>query len=242
MIRHAEKAISWCVSFCVLFCLMCHAFGQASAVPRQNETENAAKNWHFGSAFIAGFAPFHTIHSGFHYGESLNFYSAGFQAGRTITATHGPGWTAGHGEMVFEVLPFWYARIPKQTVTIDTPNGDKEEATIGPSGWHGVTVTPLLFRWNLTRLSSGKMMPYGQLGSGLLWTSLNFPQGGGGSLTTSQINFTPQVGFGTNLFTRPRQSANFDIKVIHISSAGIGNYNPGVNVTLQFGVGYSWWK
>jgi hypothetical protein len=76
-----------------------------------------------------------------------------------------------------------------------------------------------------------------------LWTSQNFPQGTGvvgGS--TSRINFTPQVAFGESIFTKKNQSLDLALKVVHISSAGLGEYNPGVNLTLQFTLGYSWWK
>ena len=243
MIRYTRMTLSWCVSLCLLLCLTVYAPGQISAGPA-NETEYSSNRWQYGGVFTSGFAVNHSVHGGLHYHESLDFYSGGFEGGRMVTAIHGPGRIGGRGEMIVEVLPFWYSRIPKQTVTVYTPAGnDQGQDVIGPYGWHGVTVTPLLFRWNLTRLRSRRLMPYGQLGSGLLWTSQNFPQGGRAPAgTTSRINFTPQVGFGASFFTRQRQSANFGVKVIHISSAGIGNYNPGVNVTLQFSAGYSWWR
>jgi lipid A 3-O-deacylase len=32
------------------------------------------------------------------------------------------------------------------------------------------------------------------------------------------------------------------LNVVHISSASLGDKNPGVNSSLLFSVGYSWWK
>jgi hypothetical protein len=29
---------------------------------------------------------------------------------------------------------------------------------------------------------------------------------------------------------------------VHISNASLGDSNPGVNATVQFQIGYSWWK
>jgi len=90
---------------------------------------------------------------------------------------------------------------------------------------------------------SKRFVPWFQLGSGLLWTSQNFPQGTGAvGGNTSRVNFTPQVGFGESIFTKKNQSLALALKVVHISSAGLGEYNPGVNLTLQFTLGYSWWK
>jgi hypothetical protein len=56
------------------------------------------------------------------------------------------------------------------------------------------------------------------------------------------INFTPQVGVGVNIFNRPKHSVNFAIKAIHISNASLGDHNPGLNQTIQFSAGYSWWR
>jgi lipid A 3-O-deacylase len=55
-------------------------------------------------------------------------------------------------------------------------------------------------------------------------------------------HFTPQFGIGTNLFIRPHQSLFVAVNAIHIFNASLGDLNPGVNITTQFRVGYSWWK
>ena len=59
---------------------------------------------------------------------------------------------------------------------------------------------------------------------------------------TSVWNFTPQFGVGVHYFTRPKRSIDFGANAIHISSASLGDKNPGVNASVQFTLGYSWWK
>jgi len=107
---------------------------------------------------------------------------------------------------------------------------------------HGISLTPLLFRWNVMKHEISRFVPWVQLGSGLLWTSEPFPFGNGPGAYTSRINFTPQVDLGESIFTKKNQSLNLAVKVIHISSAGLGEYNPGIPMSLKFSVGYSWWK
>ena len=79
-----------------------------------------------------------------------------------------------------------------------------------------------------------------QLGGGLLWTNHKFPYGVAGS--TSVINFTPQGGVGVSTFLRRHQSVDLAMKVVQITSAGLGDYNPGIEYSFQFAAGYSWWK
>jgi hypothetical protein len=47
---------------------------------------------------------------------------------------------------------------------------------------------------------------------------------------------------GMHYFVKPRRSIDFGANAVHISNASMGDRNPGVNVTLQFNVGYTWWK
>jgi hypothetical protein len=47
---------------------------------------------------------------------------------------------------------------------------------------------------------------------------------------------------GVQYFVRPRQSISFAANAVHISNASMGDSNPGVNASVQFSIGYSWWK
>ncbi len=199
--------------------------------------------WQIGGTFAGGFAPGYAIPKPSGLPLNLNFYSGGVQLGRVLVRAGESRCFGGNGEAVVEILPFWDAVVPRQTVVLRA--GPLVESLHVPSiSRHGASVTPLLLRWNFTRLvKSGRVVPYAQLGGGLLWTARKFPNvSGGPTKTTSRINFTPQGALGAHVFVRDRQSVDWRVEAIHYSSAGIGDYNPGVGVTLQFGIGYSWWK
>lgn len=220
------------------------------------------QRWQFGGFAAGGFAPFYEIYQraytyippdgvpeqagAYHTFVSLNFLNAGFEAGRMLTRSRGPGWLRGRGEELLEVMPFWQAKIPAQMVQLAIPVSSgtlHSPDRIPEKTFHGVSVTPWLTRWNFTRTKSRRLVPWAQLGGGLLWTNHKFPwQPISGYSYASVINFTPQVGIGANINYRKGQSINFAVKAVHVSSAGLGDQNPGVNATLQFTVGYSWWR
>jgi hypothetical protein len=114
-------------------------------------------------------------------------FSAGFEGGKMLTALHGPAFLRGRGEAVVEVIPFWLAYYPKQE---DVIYGSRNEYPyIGgfqSASVHGVSITPLLFRWNFMKRESSRIVPWVQLGSGLLWTVRPFPQGGWARLLHQQ--------------------------------------------------------
>ena len=58
---------------------------------------------------------------------------------------------------------------------------------------------------------------------------------------TSVWNFTPQGGLGLHYFTRPKRSIDLGVNAVHISSASLGDRNPGVNASIQVQVGYTFW-
>ena len=59
---------------------------------------------------------------------------------------------------------------------------------------------------------------------------------------TSVWNFSPQGGIGHSLLLRPRRSIDLGVNAVHISSASLGDHNPGVNASIQIQVGYTYWK
>jgi hypothetical protein len=136
------------------------------------------------------------------------------------------------------------------------------EYTVGGT-FTGVSVTPAIFRWNFTH--GGRWMPWIQGAGGVIWTNHKYPAFGvalpapgpitigppnaqyyldndGPAADTSVWNFTPQFGVGTHYFIRPRRSIDVSANAVHISSSSLGDKNPGVNASVQFSVGYSWWK
>jgi hypothetical protein len=136
------------------------------------------------------------------------------------------------------------------------------EYTVGGT-FTGVSITPAIFRWNFTR--GQRWMPWIQGAGGLIWTNHKYPAFGvplpapgptgivvlngqyyldndGPNADTSVWNFTPQFGVGVHYFVRPRRSIDVSANAVHISSASLGDKNPGVNVSVQLSIGYSWWK
>lgn len=97
----------------------------------------------------------------------------------------------------------------------------------------GAGITPVLLKYNFTRRRS--VVPYIEAGAGMLFTNHDVPAG------TNQVNFTPQAAFGIQVFKRPKRSLNLAARYVHISNAGLSDPNPGIN-TIQFTIGYHWWR
>lgn len=224
-------------------CSVPNAVAQVGSGHSENQ-ELSANNrpWQVGFFVQGGFPPsyrvFYPDGVDLYYHEDLQLYSAGLIAGKQTRWTDGPRLLRGRGEVLFEVMPFWLGRYPPQNLTLDYKGQPILEGPTPGKNYFGASITPLLLRWNFSNRTPGRIIPWTQLGGGVLWTTHKFPQSISG---TSVFNFTPQVGIGANVLTRPRQSVNFAMKAIHISNAGLGDHNPGLNVTLQFSAGYSWW-
>jgi len=217
----------------------------ATPASTQNEITSLRRTWQVGAYASGGFAPNYIVGSlnGLRYRKEQQFYTVTFEAGRMLAAPHGPSILKGRPEALVEITPFWLTHSPEQTSVVHSNNPflDGREGTFPGYYEHGVSFVPLMFRWNFTN-SSNRHIPWVQAGAGVLWTTNIFPQGGGypGSYT-SRFNFTPQVGAGENLFVRKNQSLNIGLRVIQFNNAGLGDINP-VPYTLNFSIGYSWWK
>ena len=206
--------------------------------------DSAHRIWQIGGFGMGGFPPYYSFHSPeLHYHEALRFYGAAFEVGRMLTGIHGPGLLRGRGEVVGEFIPYWQVNHPAQTVTVYLAGSSTPNYLAGVSSYNvpGVSITPFAFRWNLMKSPTSRMVPWVQPAFGLLWTDIIFPQGYSG-IMTSKYNFTPQVDFGENLFVRNNRSVNLGVRAIHITNFGLGTYDPGVSVVVEFTAGYSWWK
>jgi hypothetical protein len=47
---------------------------------------------------------------------------------------------------------------------------------------------------------------------------------------------------GVHYFLKAQRSIDFSVNAVHISSASLGDKNPGVNASIQASLGYTWWK
>jgi len=186
--------------------------------------------------------------------DDFKFFQAGAHLGRVLTPELGKSVLRGNFEYAVEVFPYWQSNTPKfqRYSCTATPNPNVLNC-VGPytvgGTFRGVTVTPIMLRWNFT--AGHKLMPWVQAAGGVLWTNHKYPAYGQGQVNlvnsgpgsdASVWNFTPQGGVGAHYFVKPRQSVDFSANAVHISSASLGDRNPGVNASVQFSVGYSWWK
>lgn len=205
------------------------------------------KPWNYG-ALLQGGNGVTDNRDGFH------FLMAGGHVGKVLTGELGTGVLKGNFEYGAEVFPFWQSYTPKfQKVSCYGVTASGVTACSAPytSGgtYTGVSVTPILLRWNFTH--GERWMPCLQGGGGLIWTNHKYPAVGstapnltenGPNANTSVWNFTPQFGIGAHYLLRSRRSLDFGFNAVHISSASLGDRNPGVNASVQASVGYSWWK
>jgi lipid A 3-O-deacylase len=188
---------------------------------------------------------------------NFSFLLVGGHLGKVITPELGTGLFKGNFEYAVEVFPFWQSYTPKfQRINCiptdpitNRVNACSAPYTVGGT-YTGVSITPIMLRWNLTH--GKRIMPWVQAAGGVVWTNHKYPAVGdlnpldptqtGPAADTSVWNFTPQGGIGAHYFVKPRRSIDMSVNAVHISSASLGDKNPGVNVSLQLSVGYSWWK
>jgi hypothetical protein len=146
-------------------------------------------------------------------------------------------------------MPLWQAYTPAPHTDTTVQNGITYITKYGGGTFYGVSVTPVIFRWDFLT-SSKRIQPWFQGAGGLIYTTHKFPpnylsnanatpQVDGG---TSVWNFTPQGGFGLHYFVHPKRSIDLGVNAVHISSASLGDKNPGVNASIQIQVGYTFWK
>ncbi len=196
------------------------------------------------------YGPFIESGKGVGVGRS-NFYflSAGAQLGKVLTPVVHAGILSGQFEYGGNIMPLWQAYTPSQhdeTVTCET-NGNLYpcQQLFGGGTFRGVSLTPVILRWNFLT-QSRHFQPWFQGAGGLIYTTHKFPPNilstpliDGG---TSVWNFSPQGGFGVHYFTCEKRSIDLGVNAVHISSASLGDRNPGVNALVQIEIGYTFWK
>jgi hypothetical protein len=223
---------------------LCAALAATAQAPKDNPVGEVrdARSWEMG--------PFGYWGTGVGDRSSFKFFAAGFQIGKVMTPVLHAGILSGQFELAGNIMPIWQAYTPKahlQLYDCITEDGTPVPCylPVGGGTFTGVSLTPVIFRWNfLTR--SKRIQPWFQGAGGLIYTTHKYPpdvlvphgEPGG----TSVWNFSPQGGIGVRWFTRPKRSVDLALNAVHISSASLGDRNPGVNASLQIQVGYTWWK
>jgi len=142
--------------------------------------------------------------------KNTGIFNAGLRYGWFLTGPHLPGFLRGRFEYAVDASPFFLVFQPANTA-------------------YGVGFSPLGLKWNFER--HGRLSPYFELNGGLLVTNHNVPTG------TNSVNFTSAAAFGTHILAA-KCNWSLEARYLHISNAGLGNYNPGLNtVEVRLGIG-----
>jgi len=196
-----------------------------------------SKSWEYG--------PFLNWGSGVGNRSDYKFLSAGFQLGKPLTPVIPLGILSGQFELAGNIMPLWQAYTPSPHNATFSYQGQTYVAPVGGGTFYGYSLTPVILRWNFLT-HSRRFQPWFQGAGGLIYTTHKFPPNQlvphGTPGGTSVFNFSPQGGFGFHYFVRPRRSIDLGVNGMHISSASLGDKNPGVNASIQVQVGYTFWK
>lgn len=141
---------------------------------------------------------------------NTGIWNAGLRYGWVLTYPHGPGFLKGRFEYAVDAVPVYLIFQPRNTA-------------------YGIGLNPLDLKWNFA--TRGHLAPYAELSGGTLFTTHRVPPG------TSSVNFTPAAAFGT-YFLGKRYAWALEARYLHISNAGLGDFNPGLNTfEIRLGVG-----
>jgi len=137
-------------------------------------------------------------------------WNAGLRYGWVLTYPHGPSFLNGRFEYAIDAVPVY---LIFQTNTV-----------------YGAGLNPVNLKWNFTHRSS-HFAPYVELSGGTLFTTAKVPP------RTSAVNFTSGAALGTHLLGKQYAWA-IEARYLHISNAGLGDLNPGINTfEVRLGIG-----
>jgi hypothetical protein len=143
--------------------------------------------------------------------QHTGVWTAGFRYGWVLTEPHGPSILRGRFEYAVDAVPVFVVFQPANTA-------------------YGAAVNPFALIWDFD--THGRVVPYIDLGGGILFTNTQVPPG------TSRINFTTAGAVGVH-FLAGKMNWTADVRFMHISNAGLQALNPGIN-TLQLRLGVGW--
>jgi hypothetical protein len=142
--------------------------------------------------------------------SNTSAFNAGLRFGWVITGPHLPAFLRGRFEYALDAVPVFLVFQPANTA-------------------YGAGFDPLGLKWNFQR--HGRFSPYVELTGGVLFTNHNVPD------YTNTVNFMDQAAFGTHILGA-KYNVSIELRYMHISNAGLGNLNPGLNtVQVRLGLG-----
>jgi len=231
----------------VVICVPNFAPGQAASTPASPTAQvRQLKSWEYG--------PFLNWSTGVGVRSDYKFFSGGFELGKVLTPVVHAGILSGQFQLSGNIMPLWLAFTPpphEGEITCVPVSGASYPCPwpYGGGTFYGVSVTPAIFRWDF-RTSRRGIQPWLQAAGGVIYTTHKYPPNYlSDPNTTPRIdggtcvwNFSPQGGGGIHYFFRPKRSIDLGVNGMHISSASLGDRNPGVNASIQVQVGYTFWK
>lgn len=141
---------------------------------------------------------------------NTGIWNAGLRYGWVLTGAHLPGFLKGRFEYAIDAVPAYLIFQPTGTA-------------------YGVGINPLNLKWNF--VAHRRWSPYLELSGGTLFTTAKVPA------NTSSVNFTSGAALGTHILG-PKYSWALEARYLHISNAGLGDLNPGVNTfEVRLGIG-----
>jgi len=144
---------------------------------------------------------------------NTGIWNAGLRCGWVLTDAHLPGILKGRFEYALDAVPAYLIFQPTGTA-------------------YGVGLNPLNLKWNF--VARGRWSPYLELSGGTLFTTSKVP------VNTSSVNFASGAALGTHILGR-KYSWAIEARYLHISNAGLGDLNPGVNTfEVRLGIGKFW--
>lgn len=155
--------------------------------------------------------------TGFGKRSSTQMFYVGGRYGRVLTPDILSGRMRGNIEYIFDALPLFVVFQPPRTAV-------------------GGGFNPLILKYNFT--SGCSKIPFVEAGGGVLFTNRDVP------VNTNHVNFTPQGGFGIH-FLRGKdhdRAITASVKYLHVSNSGLDRRNSGINASIQFVLGYTWFK
>lgn len=220
------------------------AQADAGAAKTDSDTDNPVARIHNHRSF--GYGPFLNWGTGVGDRADYKFLWGGAEFQKPMFPIVHAGILSGQFEAAANITPLWQAYTPAAHLqTVTTTSGGTQVVPFGGGTFRGLSITPVIFRWDFLT-GSKKWQPWFQGAGGLIYTTHKFPpdqlvpKGTPGG--TSVWNFSPQGGIGVRYFIRPRRSIDLGVNAVHISSASLGDKNPGVNASIQIQVGYTFWK
>lgn len=147
--------------------------------------------------------------------QSTEAFDAGARYGWVITGPHLPWVLRGRFEYAVDIVPVYMIFQPRQTAYAGGFN-------------------PLVLKWNFVRRH--RFSPYFELSGGALFSNKNIP------MYTNTVNFSPSAALGVHILGA-KYNWSVAVRYLHISNAGLGDFNPGLNtVQVRLGVGRFWKK